>query len=282
VSAKTPICLPRQVLCRGAGDLASGVAHRLWQSGFTTVMLELPEPLVVRRTVAFAAAVFAGVAEVEGIRAKHCRKPDEIPAMLEQGIIPVYTGPAAELVAVFRPEVYIDATMTKRNTGTAIDTAEIVIGLGPGFTAGRDVHAVIETQRGHDLGRVIYAGAAAPDTGVPGNVGGFSAERLLRAPVAGRFVPLVEIGDLVEKGREVALVGNTAVKAGIDGLVRGLLYPGLAVGKGMKIGDIDPRGATVNYRAISDKARSVAGGVLEAILHLHCTGTQNQGLRTQK
>ncbi len=273
MSGATTGSLPRKVLCRGAGDLASGVAHRLWQAGFDVVMLELPEPLVVRRTVAFAEAVFSGVAEVEGVQAKLCRLPEEIPVMLEQRIIPVYTGPAAELKPVFHPDVYIDATMAKRNQGTTIDAAGIVIGLGPGFAAGRDVHAVIETKRGHDLGRAIYSGTAAPDTGVPGEIGGFSVQRLLRAPAAGKFRPLLKIGDLVEKGQAVGMVDGIPVCTQISGLVRGLLQEGLTVYQGMKIGDIDPRGAAVDYRSISDKARSVAGGVLEAILHLHYTGT---------
>jgi len=257
-----------RVIIKGAGDLASGVAHRLWRCGFDVVMLELPQPLVVRRTVAFASAVYEGAMLLEGVQARLCREESEIEELLARRIIPVLVDPQGTVIAKFKPDVLVDAILAKKNTGTALGDAPIVIGLGPGFVAGKDVHAVVETKRGHDLGKVIYYGSAAPNTGIPGEVGGFSAERVLRAPAAGKFQPSKQIGDLVRQGETVGTVNEAPVMAPISGLIRGLLYPGLDVYKGMKIGDIDPRGEEVDYRTISDKARAVAGGVLEAILHL--------------
>lgn len=257
-----------RVIIKGAGDLASGVAHRLWRCGFDVVMLELPQPLVVRRTVAFASAVYEGKMELEGVQARLCRNENEIEELLTQRIIPVLVDPQGSIINKFKPDVLVDAILAKKNTGTALGDAPIVIGLGPGFVAGKDVHAVVETKRGHGLGKVIYSGSAAPNTGIPGEVGGYSAERVLRAPAAGKFQPLKQIGDPVRQGETLATVNGSPVLAPISGLIRGLLYPGLDVYKGMKIGDIDPRGEEVDFRTISDKARAVAGGVLEAILHL--------------
>jgi xanthine dehydrogenase accessory factor len=259
--------IPRSVVIKGAGDLASGVAHRLWQAGFDVIMLELPRPLVIRRTVAFAAAVYEGAAPVEGVTARLCGSVAQAAALLKNREIPVLVDPAGATVRRFSPGTLVDAVMAKQNTGTALGDAPLVIGVGPGFTAGADVHAVIETKRGHSLGRVIYAGTAEANTGIPGEIAGAGAARLLRAPGGGVFRPLKEIGSLVAQGETVALAGESAVIAQTGGLLRGLLYPGLTVTAGMKVGDIDPRGAAVDYRAISDKARSVGGGVLEAILH---------------
>ncbi len=265
--------MPNRVMIKGAGDLASGVAHRLHRSGFNIAMLELPRPLVVRTTVAFASSVYQGEMEVEGVRARLAPRTDEPDLYWKEGVIPVYVDPQGELISRLCPHVLIDATMAKRNvTGTRLDDAPIVIGLGPGFTAPRDVHAVVETKRGHDLGRVIFEGTAAPNTGVPGEVAGYAAERLLRAPAAGIFRPQRAIGELVQAGETVAFVNGNAVVAAIDGMVRGMLFPGLTVEKGMKVGDIDPRGREVDCYTISDKARAVAGGVLEAILYLWFKG----------
>lgn len=257
------------VVIKGAGDLASGVAHRLWHAGFHIVMLELPQPLVVRRTVSFANAVYRGWADVEGVSARLCSGVGGIQGLWADRLIPVCIDPRGELVRLLQPDVLVDAVMAKRNTGTCRQNAPIVIGLGPGFTAGDDVHAVIETQRGHNLGKAIYTGSAAPNTGRPGEIGGYSLERLLRSPVAGNITPLKEIGQLVEKGETVATVDGVPVVAKLDGLLRGLLYPGLPVEEGMKVGDIDPRGRETDFMTVSDKARSVAGGCLEAILHLY-------------
>jgi xanthine dehydrogenase accessory factor len=256
------------VIIKGAGDLASGVAHRLWMSGFKLLMLELPEPLVVRRTVAFASAVFDGEVILEGVKARICSETDQLENYWNEGVIPLFVDPLGTMIERVSPHVLIDAVMAKRNTGTSCNDAPVVIGLGPGFYAGRDVHAVIETKRGHDLGRAIYSGAAEADTGVPGEIGGFSAQRLLRAPSAGTVLPLVKIGELVRQGQTVANIEGKPVIAEISGVVRGMIYPGLAVKKGTKIGDIDPRGQGVDCHTVSDKARAVAGGVLEAILRL--------------
>ncbi len=266
-----------RVVIKGAGDLASGVAHRLWYAGFDVIMLELPAPLVVRRTVSFASAVYAGSVAVEGVRAVFCGSAGEAEALLQQRIIPLLADPDSVMIDAFRPGVLVDAIMGKRNTGTSIKDAPIVVALGPGFTAGLDVHAVVETKRGHHLGRAIYDGAAQANTGVPGEVGGFTTERLLRAPADGVFMPLRKIGEPVAAGETVAVVGGEAVVARVSGLLRGLLYPGLAVRKGLKVGDIDPRGSEADCYTISDKARSVAGGVLEAVMHLGYRTEMGQG-----
>jgi xanthine dehydrogenase accessory factor len=256
------------VIIKGAGDLASGVAHRLWMSGFKLLMLELPEPLVVRRTVAFASAVYDGEASLEGVKARICSEYNQLDKCWDEGVIPLFVDPRGTMIGRVSPHVLVDAVMAKRNTGTSCNHAPVVIGLGPGFFAGRDVHAVIETRRGHDLGRAIYSGSAEADTGVPGEICGFSGQRLLRAPNAGRITPLVQIGELVREGQTVAEVDGRPVNAEISGVVRGMIYPGLSVKKGMKVGDIDPRGENINCHTVSDKARAVAGGVLEAILRL--------------
>lgn len=261
--------IPAKIVIKGAGDLASGVAHRLWQAGFQLLMLELPRPLVVRRTVSFAAAVYAGEALVEGVQARLCQDLTEAGHAWQQRVIPVLIDPAGSSIPEFKPYVLLDAIMAKANTGTAIKDAPIVIGLGPGFTAGQDVHAVIETKRGHHLGRALYRGEAIPNTGVPGMIGGYAAERLVKSPADGILKPIKEIGDLVAKGEAIATVAGLPVSAPISGLLRGLLFPGLTVVKGLKIGDIDPRGREVDATTISDKSRCVAGGVLEAILRLH-------------
>jgi xanthine dehydrogenase accessory factor len=259
--------IPSLVMFRGAGDLATGVAHRLGSAGFKVVMLELEQPLVVRRTVSFATAVFDQKITVEGVRAELCLTLEDVHGYLARNIVPLLVDPGAAALNNLQPKILIDATMSKKNRITKITDAELVIGLGPGFTAGQDVHAVVETKRGHDLGRVIYSGAAASDTGEPGIIGGYGRERLLRAPVDGVFKPIKEIGELIEKGELVATVDQTPIRAEISGLLRGMLYPGLKVSRGVKVGDIDPRGAEVDYLKISDKARSIGGGVLEAILN---------------
>lgn len=256
-----------KVIIKGAGDLASGVAHRLQHAGFPIVMLELPRPLVVRRSVSFASAVFEGTVEVEGVRASLINKDSQIESCWSRGIIPLLVDPEGSLLQKMKPQILIDAVMAKRNSGTSITDATLVIGLGPGFTPGKDVMAVIETKRGHHLGRVIYSGTAAANTGIPGEIGGYTSERLIRAPSSGRFLPRREIGEMVRKGEMIAAVGSTPVFASISGLIRGMLYPGLEVERGMKVGDIDPRGKEVDWKTISDKARSVAGGVLEAVMH---------------
>jgi xanthine dehydrogenase accessory factor len=256
------------ILIRGAGEMASGVAHRLHQSHFKVCMLEIPHPIAVRREVSFCEAIYEGEKEVEGVRSKFISKPEEIPSVWKNGKIPLLVDPDGEKARRFiKPDVLVDAIMAKKNLGTHIKKAPLVIGLGPGFYAGRDVHIVIETNRGHDLGRLILKGTAEPDTGLPGNIGGYTVERLLRTMKKGVFHPQKGIGDRVNKGSVVAVVDDYPVMAKISGIVRGLIREGVEVKKGMKVGDIDPRGKRDFCFTISDKARAIGGGVLEAILY---------------
>ena len=260
------------IVIKGAGDLASGVAHRLISAGFPLLMLELPRPMVVRRTVSFASAVFEGSIEVEGRQASLIGNISQVESCWDAGIIPVLVDPEGTSIRALKPQVLVDAVMAKRNTGTTINDAPFVIGLGPGFTAGEDVDAVIETQRGHQLGRVIYTGCAEADTGLPAKVQGYAAERLLRAPESGVFTSYKDIGEMVQEGETVAMVNETPLYANISGLLRGLLYTGVEVKKGVKAGDIDPRGKDIDWRTVSDKARAVGGGGLESIMHFITRG----------
>ncbi len=256
------------VVIKGGGDLATGVAHRLHRVGMPVMVTELAQPTVIRRAVALASAVYERQVEVEGLAARLVESDQEIRAMLAVGLVPVVIDPRAEVITRLHPTVVVDAIMAKRNTGTMITDAPIVIGLGPGFTAGLDVHAVIETNRGHHLGRVILSGSAEPHTGIPGTTAGFTAERVLRAPCEGALTSKRRIGDPVEAGEAVASVAGQPVTANISGVLRGLLADGLPVKPGMKVGDVDPRGVREHCFTISDKARAIGGGVLEAILHL--------------
>jgi xanthine dehydrogenase accessory factor len=256
------------VLMRGAGEMASGVAHRLHRSHFKICMLEIPNPLAVRREVSFCEAIYEGEKEVEGIRAKFISSPKEIQSVWKESKIPLLVDPDGKETRSFLAfDVLIDAIVAKRNLGTQIKDASLVIGLGPGFTAGKDVHIVIETNRGQHLGKVILSGTAEPDTGIPGEIGGFTVERVLRTMKKGIFHPHKSIGDRVNKGSVVAVVDDFPVIAQISGVVRGLLRDGVVVKKGMKVGDIDPRGKKEHCFTISEKARAIAGGVLEAILY---------------
>ena len=291
------------ILLRGGGDLATGVAYRLHKAGFPIIVLELPEPLVVRRRVALATAVRERHITVEDLRAVRVDSPDEALRLAPTGVIPVLVAPeltadgrpptaagemtadgrpptaaggmtttrigasASSLAAVFgRPSAVVDARMAKRNLGTTIDQAPLVIALGPGYTAGVDCHAVIETNRGHRLGRVIWHGAAEANTGTPGIVAGKGAERVLRAPVAGVVQWHKEIGDRVGKGEVLGEVEGQPVYAPFDGVARGLIAPGTAVPARLKIGDVDPRGDAVTCFTISEKALAIGGGVVEAVL----------------
>ncbi len=262
----------RLVIIKGAGDLATGVGHRLWRAGFPLLHTEVSEPTVVRRTVSFAEAVYEGETLVEGVRAEAV--PEGHPGsqaqralqLIARGTVPIVVDPEARVVGELKPWALVDAIMAKHNLGTLITDAEVVIALGPGFEAGVDAHAVIETQRGHNLGRVITEGRTAPNSGVPGEVMGFSRERLLRAPASGVFKPLKSIGDRVEAGEVVAMVGEVPLEAQIPGILRGLLRGELRVSQGFKVGDIDPRGSREHCFTISDKARAVGGGVLEALM----------------
>jgi xanthine dehydrogenase accessory factor len=258
----------RVVLIRGAGEMATGVAYRLLQARFRVCLLEIPRPMAVRRTVSFCEAVYAGEMDVEGVTARRIGGPEEIEAVWREGKIPVLIDPEAKKTLKFlKPDVVVDAILAKENLGTTKTVAPLVIGLGPGFTAGMDVHAVVETNRGHHLGRVLWKGAAEPNTGVPGEIGGSTESRVLRAPRSGVFHARMAIGDSASEGTLVALVDDSPVIAAIRGVIRGMLHDGLEVEKGVKVGDIDPRGRKEYCLTISEKARSIGGGVIEAILH---------------
>lgn len=253
------------VVVRGAGDLGSACIVRLVRAGFRVVALETARPSAIRRTVSLSEAIYDGEATVEGIRAFRCEAAPEAWAPLE---VPILVDPEARSVARLSPLALLDAIVAKRNAGTRIDMAPVVVALGPGFEAGRDVHAVIETNRGHDLGRVILRGGAERDTAVPGLIAGASRDRVIRAPVAGCVAAIREIGDLVRAGEPVLSVGGVEARATLDGVVRGLIRPGSEVPAGFKVADVDPRGAREHCFSVSDKARAVGGGVLEAILAL--------------
>lgn len=255
------------VIIKGAGDLGTGVAYRLFKCGLEVIMTEISAPLVVRRTVAFAEAVYSETVTVEGLTACRAETIKRAVEILKQKTIPVLVDPSAVVVSVLRPGTVVDAIMAKRNTGTKMTDAPLVIGLGPGFTAGVDVHAVIETSRGHNLGRAIYKGSVASNTGIPGEIMGYTTERLLRAPADGVVEPNFSIGEQVEKGGVVARVGKSFVSAEISGIIRGMIKAGSWVTKGTKIGDIDPRGSQAECFSISDKALAVGGGVVEAVFN---------------
>lgn len=260
------------VLIKGGGDLGTGVAWRLHRAGFPIVITERASPLVVRRTVAFAGAVYEGEIAVEGVTAWKANDIDEARQFLQDGIIPVLVDPACESRVALKPAVLVDAIMAKKNTGTSITDAPFVLALGPGFHPGVDCHCAVETQRGHNLGRVLWSLPAEPNTGVPGQIGGKSAERVLRAPSDGVLVAAKRIGEKVSAGEIIARVdgeragAGEAVVAPFDGILRGLVHDGLTVRFGMKIGDVDPRAEREHCFTVSDKALAIGGGALQAIL----------------
>lgn len=294
------------IICRGAGDLATGIIHRLHRAGHRVIALETDYPAAIRRQVSFCEAVYDGSAVVEGVTARlvpaladaetdtetysgendtpaaHIvsEKWDSsaIEAVLEAGEVPLLIDQKGESIALLKPDVVVDAIIAKKNLGTTIDMAPLVIGVGPGFTAGQDVHLVIESVRGHNLARIITDGMAQPNTGVPGNIAGFTSERVIHAPAAGYIHDVRKIGDIVQKGDEIAriypdkesydnaLSEYVPVNATITGIIRGLIREGYYFRKGFKIADIDPRESEItNCFTISDKARSIAGSVLEAV-----------------
>lgn len=294
------------IICRGAGDLATGIIHRLHRAGHRVIALETDYPAAIRRQVSFCEAVYDGSAAVEGVTARlvHALTDAEtdtetysgindtpaahiasekwdssvIEAVLEAGEVPLLIDPKGESIALLKPDVVVDAIIAKKNLGTTIDMAPLVIGVGPGFTAGQDVHLVIESMRGHNLARIITDGMAQPNTGVPGNIAGFTSERVIHAPAAGYIHDVRKIGDIVQKGDEIAriypdkesydnaLSEYVSVNATITGIIRGLIREGYYFRKGFKIADIDPRESELtNCFTISDKARSIAGSVLEAV-----------------
>jgi len=257
------------IVVKGAGEMASAVAWRLYMANLRRIcMLELDHPLCVRRQVSFCTALESGAAIVEGVRAVAARNWGEIRGAWDaQSIAVVSTTRWAQIRAETpAADVLIDAILAKRNLGTRKDEARLVIGLGPGFSAGEDCHLVIETNRGHDLGRIIASGCAEPNTGVPGNIAGHTGDRVLRAPTAGTFESQRAIGDSVRRSDVIGHVAGQPVTAGLDGMLRGLIRPGTAVTAGLKLGDIDPRGKRAHCRTISDKARAIAGAALEAVM----------------
>lgn len=258
------------VYLRGAGDIATGIALRLHRAGFEVVMADIAKPTCIRRTVAFCEAIRLGEAWVEGVCARLAHDAREARAIVASGDVAVVVDPAAELLGELHADAVVDAILAKRNLGTTIDMAPVVVGVGPGFTAGVDCHVAVETKRGHYLGRAIYEGSPIPNTGIPGVIGGHGAERVLRAPADGVFEPVASIGDVVRAGDVVARVDGKAMVATIDGVLRGLLASGIQVSRGMKSGDVDPRGERAFCDTVSDKASAVGGGVLEAILGLGC------------
>lgn len=258
------------VLIKGAGDIATGVAIRLLNARMRVVMTDIERPSAIRRTAAFSEAIYHGEATIEGHAACRAGNAKEALALCEAGITPVIADPKCACLHDIAPDVLADCVIAKRNTGTTLCDAGIVIGIGPGFTVGTDCHAAVETMRGHDLGRVFYNAGETPlaNTGVPGLIAGYGAERVMHAPAAGIFHEIRHIGDRVEAGETVAMVGGATVKAEIPGVLRGLLPEGFDTPLGMKCADVDPRCKVEHCYTVTDKARAVGGGVLEAILRL--------------
>ena len=255
-----------RVLIRGAGDLASGIALRLFHAKMEVVMTDLPRPTAIRRTVCFSQAILFGTMTVEDVTAVFAETSEAAVSILKEKKIPVLADPEAACIAALRPDAVVDAILAKRNLGTKITDAPCVIGVGPGFTAGVDCHACVETMRGHTLGRVITEGSPIPNTNIPGLIGGFTGERVLRAPADGIFRQRLEIGNMVEQNEIAGFVGTEPMRCQISGVLRGLLADGTPVHRGMKAGDVDPRGEVSYCQLVSDKALAIGGGVLEAIL----------------
>ena len=261
------------IIVRGGGDLATGTIYKLYQCGFPVLILETENPSAIRRNVAFSEAVYQGTQTVEDVTCHRAESLDRAEAMLREGKLVVLVDPKGEAIVKLKPLAVVDAILAKKNLGTHREMAPITVALGPGFTAGEDVDAVVETKRGHNLGRVLWQGTAAPNTGIPGVIGGYGRERVMHCPAEGILRNICKITDTVKKGQQIAVVetenGDVPVLASLDGLLRGLIRDGYPVTRGFKIADIDPR--TEEYQncfTISDKARCIAGGVVEAILRL--------------
>lgn len=268
------------IICRGGGDLATGIVHRLFRAGFQVLVLETDSPAAIRRQVSFSEAVYDGTATVEGVTAERIASANRasVNHVLEGGRVPLLVDPEGSSIPLLKPDIVVDAIIAKKNLGTAKEMAPLVIGVGPGFTAGEDVDLVVESMRGHNLARIFTTGSALPNTGIPGNIGGFTKERVLHAETAGYMKNIRQIGDIVEKGEEIARIyekmtedgtfsgSYVSVEASISGMIRGLIREGYHFQKGFKIADIDPRESELaNCFTISDKARSIGGSVLEAV-----------------
>ncbi|MDO4286419.1 MAG: selenium-dependent molybdenum cofactor biosynthesis protein YqeB [Eubacteriales bacterium] len=261
--------MSRLVVVRGAGDLASGTIAHLHRCGFAVLALECRQPAAIRRLAAFCEAVYDGTHVVEGITCRRIEQASEAWNVIQRREIPLLVDQTAACLKKLQPAAVVDAIIAKKNMGTHTGMAPIVVALGPGFSAPQDCHAVVETMRGHNLGRVIYEGSALPNTGVPGVIQGYGIERVIHAPAAGVMHCVHQIGDAVEKGEVIGYVGETPVYASLTGVLRGILRESFAVPKGMKLADIDPRvEQKQNCRTISDKARCIAGGVMEALMVL--------------
>lgn len=256
----------KRILVRGGGDLATGVIHRLYKSGFQVVILECQYPTAIRRKVSFCEAVYEGTAIVEGVICRKIEGPDECEEAWAQGEIPLLVDPQGAFIKELNPQVVVDGILAKKNLGTKINMAPLTIGLGPGFSAGEEVDFVVETKRGHDLGRIIEKGSAYPNTGVPGIIGGYGRERVIHAPTEGTIRLVKDIGCQVEEGEILAYIDQVPVKAPLSGVLRGIIRDGFSVNTGLKIADIDPRREEQkNCFTISDKARCIAGSVLELV-----------------
>ena len=258
------------IIVRGAGDISTGTIHRLFRAGFPVLTLETDHPSAIRRKVAFSEAVYDGTATVENVTAVRIGDAGQTGEILAQGKLPLLIDPTGASIRGMKPDVVIDAILAKKNLGTTMDMAPLTIALGPGFEAGRDVHFVIETMRGHDLGRIISSGFAAANTGVPGIIGGYGAERVIHSPAAGIFRQHREIADEVQAGETIGtvetLAGEIPVVTVIPGILRGIIRDGYPVPKGFKLADVDPRlDQRKNCFTISDKARCIAGSVLEVV-----------------
>lgn len=255
------------VIVKSGGDIASGIIQKLYRSGFRILVLEIGNPTSIRRTVCFSEAVYNLEMEIEGITSVLVKDIDEIHKAWDDDFVPIFVDPKGTCIDIIKPVAVVDAIIAKRNTGMQRGIAPITIAIGPGFEAGKDVDVVIESNRGHNLGRLIFEGAAAPNTGKPGNIAGYEAERVLYSPAAGIITLEHEIGDTVKCGDIIGSVNGQNIVSKIDGLVRGLIREGTCVTKGFKIGDIDPRTEQIkNCYTISDKARAIGGAVLEAVM----------------
>ena len=260
------------IIVRGGGDLATGTIHRLWAAGFPVLVLETDHPAAIRRQVAVCEAVYEGSATVEGMEAVLIKDTAEAKKVIDTGKVPLIVDPDGASITALKPDVVVDAILAKKNLGTNRSMAPLTVGLGPGFTAGVDVDIVIETMRGHNLGRIIREGSAIPNTGIPGNIGGYTAQRVIPEGAAGNLTNVHKIGDIVEQSEEIAYIADEkenrrySVTATIPGIIRGLIRDGYPVTKGFKIADIDPRKSELsNCFTISDKARCIAGSVLEVV-----------------
>jgi xanthine dehydrogenase accessory factor len=255
----------QKIVVRGGGDLATGVIQKFFRAGFPVVILETSAPTAIRRSVALCEAVYDGCAQVEDMNCRRVSGVNELEGCWQSGTIPLLIDPPGVAIEKIRPSAVIDAILAKRNLGTHRGMAPITIALGPGFCAGEDVDVVIETMRGHDLGRLIFKGRAMANTGIPGEIGGKSSQRVIHAPVSGTVVHKKQIGDIVQCDEVLLIIEETKVRAPFSGLLRGLIREGLEVPKGMKVADIDPR-TDVDWRTISDKARCLGGAALEGYL----------------